>query len=105
MPNFTYRIEYRGHTKSIVIRKSNPKCPSKNGDVRSGLSEGRQSDSLYFATNTRDLMAWTPFTRRDHDRSRMHYASDLPDGEWSMIEPTCQGSHDEAVGAKPLCGR
>lgn len=32
-------------------------------------------------------MAWTPFTRRHHDRSRMRYASDLTDREWSMIEP------------------
>lgn len=36
-----------------------------------GLSEGRQSKSLYFATNTEDQMAWTPFTRRHDDRSRM----------------------------------
>jgi hypothetical protein len=32
-------------------------------------------------------MAWTPFTRRHHDRSRMRYASDMTDREWSMIEP------------------
>lgn len=32
-------------------------------------------------------MAWTPFTRRHHDRSRMRYASDLTDCEWSLIEP------------------
>lgn len=32
-------------------------------------------------------MAWTPFTRRHHDRSRMRYASDLTDREWSMVEP------------------
>ncbi|WP_412051280.1 IS5 family transposase [Hoeflea sp. Naph1] len=32
-------------------------------------------------------MAWTPFTRRHHDRSGMRYASDLTDREWSMIEP------------------
>lgn len=32
-------------------------------------------------------MAWTPFTRRHHDRSRMRYASDLTDREWSMIAP------------------
>ena len=25
MPTFTYQIEYRGHTKSVRIRKSNPK--------------------------------------------------------------------------------
>jgi len=32
-------------------------------------------------------MAWTPFTRRHHDRSGLRYASDLTDREWSMIEP------------------
>ncbi|WP_317987361.1 MULTISPECIES: IS5 family transposase [unclassified Rhizobium] len=32
-------------------------------------------------------MAWTPFTRRHHDRSRMRYASGLTDHEWSLIEP------------------
>jgi transposase len=32
-------------------------------------------------------MAWTPFTRRHHDRSRMRYASDLTDREWSLIAP------------------
>ncbi|WP_037144409.1 transposase, partial [Rhizobium sullae] len=32
-------------------------------------------------------MAWTPFTRRHHDRSRMRYASDLTDREWGLIEP------------------
>ncbi|MDX3930202.1 MAG: IS5 family transposase [Shinella sp.] len=31
-------------------------------------------------------MAWTPFTRRHHDRSRMRYASDLTDREWNLIE-------------------
>jgi transposase len=31
-------------------------------------------------------MAWTPFTRRHHDRSRMRYASNLTDREWSLIE-------------------
>lgn len=30
-------------------------------------------------------MAWTPFTRRHHDKSRMCYASDVTDREWSLI--------------------
>ena len=32
-------------------------------------------------------MAWTPFTRRNHDRSSLCYASDLTYREWGMIEP------------------
>jgi transposase len=32
-------------------------------------------------------MAWTPFTRADHDRSRLRYASDTSEKEWQMIEP------------------
>lgn len=32
-------------------------------------------------------MAWAPFTRADHDRSRLRYASDTSDEEWRMIEP------------------
>lgn len=32
-------------------------------------------------------MAWTPFTRANHDRSRLRYASDTTDEEWCVIEP------------------
>ena len=32
-------------------------------------------------------MSWTPFTRADHDRSGLRYASDVTDEEWSMIAP------------------
>ena len=32
-------------------------------------------------------MAWTPFTRANHDRSRLRYASDTTYEEWSVIEP------------------
>ena len=32
-------------------------------------------------------MAWTPLTRRHHDRSHLRYASDQTDREWSMIAP------------------
>lgn len=32
-------------------------------------------------------MVWTPFTRADHDRSGLRYASDTTDEEWHLIEP------------------
>jgi len=32
-------------------------------------------------------MVWTPFTRTQHDRSSLRYASDLTDAEWALIEP------------------
>jgi transposase len=32
-------------------------------------------------------MAWTPFTRADHDRSGLRYASDTTQEEWEMIAP------------------
>ncbi len=32
-------------------------------------------------------MVWTPFTRIDHDRSRLRYASDMTEEEWRLIEP------------------
>jgi len=32
-------------------------------------------------------MVWTPFTRVDHDRSRLRYASDTSDEEWRGIAP------------------
>ena len=32
-------------------------------------------------------MAWPPFTRANHDRSRLRYASDTTDEEWCVIEP------------------
>ena len=32
-------------------------------------------------------MVWTPFTRADHDRSELRYASDTTDEEWLLIEP------------------
>jgi len=32
-------------------------------------------------------MVWTPFTRADHDRSGLRYASDTTDEEWQLIAP------------------
>lgn len=32
-------------------------------------------------------MVWTPFTRADHDRSGLRYASDTTPEEWGMIAP------------------
>ena len=32
-------------------------------------------------------MAWTPFTRLDHDRSGLRYTSDMTDREFALIEP------------------
>lgn len=32
-------------------------------------------------------MVWTPFTRADHDRSGLRYASDTTDEEWRLIAP------------------
>lgn len=32
-------------------------------------------------------MVWTPFTRADHDRRGLRYASDTTDAEWELIEP------------------
>lgn len=32
-------------------------------------------------------MVWTPFTRANHDRSGLRYASDTTDAEWQMIAP------------------
>ena len=32
-------------------------------------------------------MVWTPFTRADHDRSRLRYASDTTNEEWQTIAP------------------
>lgn len=32
-------------------------------------------------------MPWTETTRRDHDRSRLRYASDVTGEEWTLIEP------------------
>jgi len=32
-------------------------------------------------------MAWTPFTRADHDRSRLRYTSDMTDAEFERIAP------------------
>lgn len=32
-------------------------------------------------------MVWTPFTRANHDRSGLRYASDTSDAEWRLIEP------------------
>lgn len=42
-------------------------------------------------------MAWTPFTRANHDRSGLRYASDTTDEEWKMIAPFMPG--------QPLRGR
>ncbi|MEM1192868.1 MAG: IS5 family transposase [Pseudomonadota bacterium] len=35
-------------------------------------------------------MVWNPFTRAQHDRSRLRYASDLTDAEWRLLEPLMQ---------------
>ena len=32
-------------------------------------------------------MVWTPFTRANHDRSALRYASDLTEREWRLIAP------------------
>ena len=32
-------------------------------------------------------MAWTPFTRLDHDRRGQRYTSDLTDAEYALILP------------------
>lgn len=32
-------------------------------------------------------MVWTPFTRADHARSGLRYASDTTDREWYLIAP------------------
>lgn len=32
-------------------------------------------------------MIWTPFTRANHDRSALRYASDLTEREWRLIAP------------------
>ena len=32
-------------------------------------------------------MVWTPFTRADHARCGLRYASDMTDREWALIEP------------------
>ena len=32
-------------------------------------------------------MVWSPFTRSDHDRSGLRYASDTTEEEWCLIEP------------------
>ena len=32
-------------------------------------------------------MVWTPFTRADHDRSALRYASDTTEGAWRVIAP------------------
>jgi len=36
-------------------------------------------------------MAWTPFTRADHDRSALRYTSDLTDREFAWIAPLLPG--------------
>ena len=36
-------------------------------------------------------MAWTPFTRLDHDRSRQRYTSDTTDREYALISPHLPG--------------
>ncbi len=50
-------------------------------------------------------MAWTPFTRRHHDRSRMRYASDLTDRGWSLIERFMPKQPRLAAGARLRFGR
>ncbi len=36
-------------------------------------------------------MAWTPFTRADHDRSGQRYTSDMTDREYALIFPFLPG--------------
>lgn len=36
-------------------------------------------------------MAWTPFTRADHDRSALRYTSDMTDAEFALIAPLLPG--------------
>ncbi len=36
-------------------------------------------------------MAWTPFTRLDHDRSRLRYTSDMTRAEYRRIAPCLPG--------------
>jgi transposase len=36
-------------------------------------------------------MAWTPFTRAEHDRSALRYSSDMRDGEYARILPLLPG--------------
>ncbi len=36
-------------------------------------------------------MAWTPFTRGDHDRTSLRYTSDLSDREFALIAPQLPG--------------
>ena len=36
-------------------------------------------------------MAWTPFTRLDHDRSGQRYTSDMTEREFALISPHLPG--------------
>ena len=36
-------------------------------------------------------MAWTPFTRADHDRTSLRYTSDMSDREFAVIAPHLPG--------------
>jgi putative transposase len=35
---------------------------------------------------------WTPATRRQHNRARLRYPSDLTDDEWRILEPLLPGA-------------
>ena len=43
------------------------------------------------ANKRRITMAWTPFTRGDHDRTSLRYTSDLSDREFALIAPHLPG--------------
>lgn len=38
-------------------------------------------------------MPWTETTRREHDRSRLRYASSTTDREWALVAPFLEGRH------------
>ena len=49
-------------------------------------------------------MGWTKIARREHDRSRLRYASDCTDEEWAVVRPLLRrtsrvGSPAQAHGA------
>ena len=47
-------------------------------------------------------MAWTPFTRLDHDRRGQRYTSDLTDAEYALILPyLARISHQDRVVIAP----
>ena len=44
-------------------------------------------DSLRVASTAGNPMTWTEITRAQHDRSGLHYASDVTDEEWAIVGP------------------